>query len=71
MEGWLRWSNPVCATLRKPGPMSPSRVAETVANGLAADSLFCDVLANLHSHLENEVALERVAKIRDLRFSEF
>jgi hypothetical protein len=25
MEGWVRWSNPVCATcaLRRPGPMSP------------------------------------------------
>lgn len=26
--------------------MSPSRVAETLANGLAADQLFCDLLAN-------------------------
>src|SRR4029077_14879776 len=30
-----RWSNTVCAALREPGPMSPSRVAETLANGLA------------------------------------
>jgi hypothetical protein len=35
-----------CAALRGPGRMSPSRVAETLANGLAADSLFCDLLAN-------------------------
>jgi Bacterial regulatory proteins, tetR family len=28
-EGWTRWSNTVCAALREPGPMSPSRVAET------------------------------------------
>jgi Bacterial regulatory proteins, tetR family len=45
-EGWFRWSNTVCAALREPGPMSPSRVAETLVNGLAADSLFCDLLAN-------------------------
>jgi hypothetical protein len=45
-EGWFRWSNTVCAAFREPGPMSPSRVAETLVNGLAADSLFCDLLAN-------------------------
>jgi hypothetical protein len=44
--------------------MSPSRVAETLANGLAADPLFCDLLANLHLHLEHEVDLERVVEIR-------
>jgi AcrR family transcriptional regulator len=62
-EGWVRWSNAVCAALREPGPMSPSRVAETLANGLAADPLFCDLLANLHLHLEHEVDLDKVAEI--------
>jgi len=46
-EGWTRWSNTVCAALRDPGPMSPSRVAETLRNGLAADPLFCDLLGYL------------------------
>ncbi len=63
-EGWTRWSNTVCAALREPGSMSPSRVAETLANGLAADPLFCDLLANLHLHLEHEVDLDRVIEIR-------
>jgi hypothetical protein len=36
--------------------MSPSRVAETLANGLAAGPLFCELLANLH--LEHGVILE-------------
>jgi AcrR family transcriptional regulator len=63
-EGWARWSNTVCAALREPGPMSPSRVAETLANGLAADPLFCDLLANLHLHLEHEVDVDRVIEIR-------
>jgi AcrR family transcriptional regulator len=63
-EGWTRWSNTVCAALREPGPISPSRVAETLANGLAADPLFCDLLANLHLHLEHEVDLDRVVEIR-------
>jgi hypothetical protein len=44
--------------------MSPSRVADTLANGLAADPLFCDLLANLHLHLEHEVDLDRVVEIR-------
>ena len=58
-EGWVRWSNTVCEKLGE-GPMSPERVAETLANGLAADPLFCDLLANLHLHLEHEVEIERV-----------
>ena len=61
-EGWTRWSNTVCAALREPAPMSPSRVAETLANGLAADPLFCDLLANLHLHLEHEVDLDRLSR---------
>ncbi|MGO9380856.1 MAG: hypothetical protein ACLP4W_01870 [Mycobacterium sp.] len=44
-------------------------MAKTAADGLAADLLFCDVLASLHPHLEHEVDLERVVEIRYLRFS--
>jgi AcrR family transcriptional regulator len=63
-EGWVRWSSTVCEELAEPGPMSSARVAETLANGLAADPLFCDLLANLHLHLEHEVEIERVVEIR-------
>lgn len=67
-EGWVRWSETVCEKLGEPAdagaPMTPSRVAETLANGLAADPLFCDLLANLHLHLEHEVEPERVIEIR-------
>jgi AcrR family transcriptional regulator len=63
-EGWARWSQTVCEKLSEPGPMSPSRVAETLADGLAADPLFCDLLANLHLHLEHEVEVDRVVEVR-------
>ncbi|MGZ4583399.1 MAG: TetR family transcriptional regulator [Mycobacterium sp.] len=63
-EGWVRWSATVCQELGEPGPMSADRVAEVLANGLAADPLFCDLLANLHLHLEHEVAVEKVVDIR-------
>jgi len=63
-EGWVRWSATVCEHLAEPGPMSPARVAETLAQGLAADPLFCDLLANLHLHLEHEVDVDRVVEIR-------
>jgi AcrR family transcriptional regulator len=63
-EGWVRWSNTICEKLAEPGPMSPPRIAETLANGLAADPLFCDLLANLHLHLEHEVHIDRVVEIR-------
>jgi AcrR family transcriptional regulator len=63
-EGWVKWSSTVCEKLAEPGPMSPARVAEALASGLAADPLSCDLLANLHLHLEHEVEVERVVDIR-------
>jgi AcrR family transcriptional regulator len=65
-EGWARFSDTVCASLREPGPMSPERVAAALARGLADDPLFCDLLANLHLHLEHEVELERVLEFKQV-----
>ena len=63
-EGWVRWSNTVCDKLAEPGPKSPSRIAETLAHALAEDPLFCDLLANLHLHLEHEVDVEQVVEVK-------
>jgi AcrR family transcriptional regulator len=63
-EGWVRWSATVCDKLAESGPTSPTRVAEVLANALADDPLFCDLLANLHLHLEHEVHVDRVVEIR-------
>jgi AcrR family transcriptional regulator len=63
-EGWVRWSKTVCERLAKPGSMSAEHVAATLAKGLAADPLFCDLLANLHLHLEHEVDADRVVEIK-------
>ena len=65
-EGWARFSDTVCKSLSEPGPMSPARVADALANGLAADPLFCDLLANLHVHLEHEVELEQVLDFKQI-----
>ena len=65
-EGWARFSDTVCASLAEPGDMSPGRVAEALALGLADDPLFCDLLANLHLHLEHEVQLERVLEFKQV-----
>jgi AcrR family transcriptional regulator len=65
-EGWARFSDEVCASLAEPGDMSPARVAQALAEGLAADPLFCDLLANLHLHLEHEVELERVLEFKEV-----
>jgi hypothetical protein len=46
--------------------MSPSRVADALADGLAADPLFCDLLANLHLHLEHEVGIGRVLEVKQI-----
>jgi Tetracyclin repressor-like, C-terminal domain len=63
-EGWTRGSSRVCAALLEPGPMSPSRVAEKLANGLVAGTLLCGLLANLRLHLKHAVDLDRVVEIR-------
>jgi hypothetical protein len=63
-EGVTQWSNTVCAALRDPGPMSPSRVAETLANGLRPTlcSVACSPTFSYIS--EYEVDLDRVVEIR-------
>ncbi|OUZ03437.1 Bacterial regulatory protein, tetR family [Mycobacterium avium subsp. paratuberculosis] len=63
-EGWVRWSNTVSDKLAQPGAATPSRIAETLADALADDPLFCDLLANLHLHLEHEVDAERVVEVK-------
>lgn len=63
-EGWQRWAQSVCTSLGRPGPMTPVRVVEALVDGLAADPLFCDMLANLHLHLEHEVDIDRVVEVR-------
>lgn len=63
-EGFQRWSHTVCAALAEPGPMTPQRVAEELVDGLTADPLFCDLLANLHLNLEHEVEAERVVEVK-------
>ncbi len=65
-EGWVRWSDTVCDKLREPGPMSPALVAGALADSLAADPLFCDLLANLHLHLEHEVEIDRVLEVKQI-----
>lgn len=63
-QSWQRWAEHTCATLDRPGPATPARVAEALADGLVADPLFCDMLANLHLHLEHEVDLDRVVEVK-------
>jgi AcrR family transcriptional regulator len=65
-EGWARFSATVCESLGEPRPTSPARVADALADGLAADPLFCDLLANLHLHLEHEVALEQLLEFKEI-----
>ncbi|WP_420109220.1 TetR family transcriptional regulator [Mycolicibacter arupensis] len=63
-ESWQRWESNVCTALSEPGPMSAARVAATLTSGLVADPLFCDMLANLHLHLEHEVDADVVVEVR-------
>jgi hypothetical protein len=44
--------------------VTPAMVAETLANELDSDPLFCDLLANVPVYLEREVDLERVIEFK-------
>jgi hypothetical protein len=41
-------------------------LAELLATSLAADPLFCDLLANVPLHLEHDVDIERVAEFKQV-----
>ncbi|MEU3982870.1 TetR family transcriptional regulator [Streptomyces sp. NPDC026672] len=59
-EGWIRWSQAVRDALQGEEAVPPQRLATVLAATLAADPLFCDLLANVPLHLEHEVAVDRV-----------
>jgi len=59
----------MCANLRKPDPMSLTRVPRTSAKHLAVDPLSCEVLANLQPYLKHD--LEKLVEMGGLRFSRF
>jgi AcrR family transcriptional regulator len=63
-EGWTRWAAAVSDGLRDQAPVTPAAVAGVLASGLAADPLFCDLLANVPLHLEHDVDVERVAEFK-------
>ena len=66
-EGWVRWSDTVCEKLRDARSRCRRRGSpRTLADGLAADPLFCDLLANLHLHLEHEVEIDRVLEVKQI-----
>jgi AcrR family transcriptional regulator len=70
-EGWVRWADTVRADLRGRESTTPRQLAETLAAGLAADPLFCDLLANVSLHLEHEVAIDRVVEFKRISMAAF
>jgi AcrR family transcriptional regulator len=58
-EGWDRWAAAVSETLRG-RQVTPAELADVLASTLAADPLFCDLLANVPLHLEHDVDVQRV-----------
>ena len=66
-EGWSHWSARVSEDLagRRPvTPVTPAAFAGIMADALAGDPLFCDLLANVPLHLEHVVPVERVLEFK-------
>jgi AcrR family transcriptional regulator len=62
-EGWDRWAGAVSETLDG-RQVPPAELADVLASALAADPLFCDLLANVPLHLEHDVDVERVIEFK-------
>jgi hypothetical protein len=54
-----------------PGPTTPSRKDETLANRLAGDAVSWALLADLHPNPRSKVAVKRIARKREPHFSLF
>jgi AcrR family transcriptional regulator len=63
-EGWTRWAATAHGALAAQAPMTPATLAGVLASTLAADPLFCDLLANVPLHLEHDVDVDRVAEFK-------
>lgn len=63
-ERWEVWASRVCERLDGQETVSPIEIADVLGAQLAADPLFCDLLANLPLHLEREVPAAQVVQFR-------
>ncbi|GII52725.1 transcriptional regulator [Planotetraspora thailandica] len=62
-EGWHRWADETTEALRD-RQVNAAELARTLVATLAADPLFCDLLANVPLHLEHEVTVDRVVEFK-------
>ena len=68
-RGWGNWRELVLARIEGAGSLSAAEVAEVLARTLAAQPLFCDLLAHVPLDLEGEVSLERVERFKTASFA--
>ncbi len=61
-EGWDRWADTVVQALGP--PVTATELAAVLVDALAADPLFCDLLANVPLHLEHDVEVQRVIEFK-------
>lgn len=62
-DGWDRWADAVADGLRE-RRITPAALAAVLAGTLAADPLFCDLLANVPLHLEHDVEVASVIEFK-------
>lgn len=63
-EGWLRWADHTRDELRTRGTLTAAELVEVLVDGLNADPLFCDLLANVPLHLEHDVDIAHVREFK-------
>jgi AcrR family transcriptional regulator len=67
-RGWRRWRDLVDERVAGEKRLTPGSTAEVVAETLATQPLFCDLLTHVPLSLEGEVALDRARRFKETAF---
>lgn len=68
-EGWQRWSETVAARTQGRGELGPDQVAVLLADTLAEQPVFCDLLTHVTLYLEDDVDKERARRYKTRAFA--
>lgn len=70
-RGWREWHGALTGRLADARNLTPVQTATAVADTLAAQPLFCDLLTHVPLGLEGEVAIERAYRFKTNSFAAF
>ncbi|SFJ29789.1 MULTISPECIES: TetR family transcriptional regulator [Amycolatopsis] len=70
-RGWRQWRETLLARVSGAHDLTPEQTASAVAQTLAAQPLFCDLLTHVPLSLEGEVAIDRARRFKAASFGAY